>query len=291
MPSHVSGPLDRIAARIRENVRKKADGDIDVPEERKTFESMGKICKPIEGVAIETREVGGVSCDIVTPKDHVRRIVYFHGGAFCLGAPSGYRNWLTHLATAAKAEIVVPDYRLAPEHPFPAAPDDAFAVWKAANANVMMGDSAGANLTLATTIRARDSGAKTPESIMMISPWIDLDHTGETLHTNADKDPLVRIGDSRAHAALYLRDVSPRDPRVSPLFAELHGLPRTYVQVGRDEALLDDARRFESRARQAGVDVKMDIFDGVFHVWHFFAGVAPEADDAIARIARFIRDH
>lgn len=286
----MAGPLDRLAARIRENVRKKADGDIDVPEERKTFESMGKICKPLAGVTIETREVGGVACDVVTHAEHDRRIVYFHGGAFCLGAPSGYRNWLTHLAVATRAELVVPDYRLAPEHPFPAAPDDALSVWKAANATAMMGDSAGANLTLATTIRARDDGAKTPESIMLISPWIDLDHTGETLKTNAEKDPLVREGDSRAHAALYFGKTSPRDPRVSPLFADLRGLPRTYVQVGKDEALLDDARRFDVRAKEAGVDVKTDLFDGVFHVWHFFAGVAPEADDAIARIAKFF-DH
>jgi acetyl esterase/lipase len=283
----MSGPLQRIAARIRENVRKKADGDIDVPEGRKTFESMGKICQPKEGVAVETREVGGVSCEVVTAKDHARRIVYFHGGAFCLGAASGYRNWLTHLAFAAKAELVVPNYRLAPEHPFPAAPDDAFAVWQAANATGMMGDSAGANLTLATTIRARDQGAKMPASIMLISPWIDLDHTGETLKTNAEKDPLIREGDSRAHAALYFGKTSPRDPRVSPLFADLKGLPSTYVQVGSDEALLDDARRFDVRAKEADVDVKTDLFDGVFHVWHFFAGVAPEADDAIARIAKF----
>jgi len=286
----MSGPLQRIAARIRENVRKKADGDIDVRQERETFESMGKISQPFAGVSALTRDVGGVSCDIITPKDHQRRIVYFHGGAFCLGAPVGYRNWLTHLANAAKAELVVPDYRLAPEHPFPAAPDDAFAVWQAANATVMMGDSAGANLTLATTVRARDASEKMPESIMLISPWIDLDHTGETLKTNAEKDPLVREGDSRAHAALYFGETSPRDPRISPLYADLKGLPRTYVQVGKDEALLDDARRFDARAREAGVDVKTDSFDGVFHVWHFFAGVAPEADDAIARIAAFL-DH
>jgi acetyl esterase/lipase len=285
----MGGPLERIAARIRENVRKKADGDIDVPKERETFESMGKICQPLPGVAVETREVGGVSCDVITPKDHERRIVYFHGGAFCLGAPIGYRNWLTHLANATKSELVVPDYRLAPEHPFPAAPDDAMSVWAAANATVMMGDSAGANLTLATTIRARGTNAMMPQSIMLISPWIDLDHTGETLKTNAEKDPLVREGDSRAHAALYFGKTSPRDPRVSPLFADLHGLPRTYVQVGRDEALFDDARRFDVRAREAGIDVKTDLFDGVFHVWHFFAGVAPEADDAIARIAAFLR--
>jgi acetyl esterase/lipase len=284
----MSGPLDRIAARIRENVRKKADGDIDVPEERKTFESMGKICQPVAGVAVETRHVGGVSCDVITPKDHTQRIVYFHGGAFCLGAPIGYRNWLTHLANATKAELVVPDYRLAPEHPFPAAPDDAFAVWVAANATVMMGDSAGANLTLATTIRAQGTNVMMPQSIMLISPWIDLDHTGETLKTNAEKDPIVREGDSRAHAALYFGKTSPRDPRVSPLFADLKGLPRTYVQVGKDEALLDDARRFDARAREASVDVNTDFFDGVFHVWHFFAGVAPEADDAIARIAKFV---
>jgi monoterpene epsilon-lactone hydrolase len=284
----MSGPLDRIAARIRENVRKKADGDIDVPAERATFESMGKICQPIADVAIETREIGGVRCEILTPKQHERRIVYFHGGAFCLGAPIGYRNWLTHVANAAHAELVVPDYRLAPEHPFPAATDDAFAVWRSANANVMMGDSAGANLTLATTVRARDEGAKLPESAVLISPWIDLEHTGETLKTNATQDPIVREGDSRAHAKLYFRDLSPRDPRVSPLYADLRNLPPIYVQVGRDEALFDDARRFEARAREAKVDVKVDVFEGVFHVWHFFAGVAPESDDAIARIAAFV---
>ncbi len=286
------GPLDRIAARIRENVAKRPEGHIDVPTERVLFDGMGQVAKVAPDATWATRDAGGVPCEVITPKEHDRTIVYFHGGAFCLGTPFGYRAWVSRLATACRAETWVVDYRLAPEHPFPAAPDDAMRAWNAVPAaTIMMGDSAGANLTLATMVRARAEGTRLPRAVVMISPWIDLDHTGASIKTNAELDPLFREGDSRTYAKLYCGACSPSDPRVSPLFAELHGLPPTYVQVGKEECLLDDSTRFAEKARAAGASVKLDLYDGVLHVWHFFAGIAPEADEAIARIASFVRDY
>ncbi len=285
--------LDRIAARIRENVRKKPDGDIDVPREREVFDAMGQIAQLAPGTKVEPHEHG----EIVVPErsDGERAVVYFHGGAFCLGTPLGYRALLSHVARACRAPVFSVEYRLAPEHPFPAAPDDALAAWRAITSTdsnkryVMMGDSAGGNLTLGTLVRARDEGLRLPDVAVMISPWLDLDHTGESIRANAEADPLVREGDSRAHAKLYYGERSPRDPRVSPLFADLRGLPPLYVQVGRDECLLDDSTRLVTLAREAGVDLRLEVFDDVFHVWHFFAGIASESDDAIARIGEIVR--
>ncbi len=295
----MSAELDAIAAKIRENVRKRADGDIDVMRSRKAFEAMGKLAKPAEGVKHASSEVLGVRCDVTVPAEHDRdrSIIYFHGGAFALGAPEFYRAWLSHLAVACRAEVWAVDYRLAPEHPFPAAPDDALRAWRGAQTItkltsarvVMMGDSAGANLTLATMIAARDAGLPLPAAAVLISPWIDLALGGASVASNRERDPLIREGDSRAYAALYAGQASTSDARISPLHGALAKLPPTYVQVGKDEILYDDATRFEAKARAAGVDVTLDAFDGVFHVWHLLAGVAPEANDAISRIGEFVR--
>jgi len=299
--------LDGFAAKIRANVRARADGDLDVAESRKSFDAMGRIPRIVGGTEFERFAVPAAQGELgpllerLTPdlKDPERAVLYFHGGAFVCGTLDGYRSMLSHFAAACRATIDVLEYRLAPEHPFPAAHDDAFAAWRFSSASepksepkkqwVMMGDSAGANLALATMVRARDEGLPLPKAAVFVSPMLDLELGAESFERNAERDPLVRRGDSRAYASLYLKGASARDPRASPLFADLHGLPPIYVQVGKDECLHDDATRFADEARAAGVDVTLDEFDGVFHVWHFFAGIAPESDDAIERIGRFVR--
>ncbi len=298
----MSAALDQLAARIRENVRKSADGSIDVARARKAFEAMGRFAQPAAGSKHASTDVLGVRCDVTVPAEHDRdrTILYFHGGAFALGSPDFYRGYLSHLATACRAEVWAVDYRLAPEHPFPAAPDDALTAWRGAQAIaqltsqkvIFMGDSAGGNLSLGTMLRAKREDLPLPSACVLISPWIDLAHRGASMITNAEKDPLIRAGDSAAYAKLYAGDIAVDDPRISPLYASeenLAELPPIYVQVAKDEVLYDDATRFVERARSAGVDVSIDAFDGVFHVWHLLASVAPEADDAIARIGEFTR--
>jgi monoterpene epsilon-lactone hydrolase len=292
----MKGALEKFAARIRENMRKRADGDIDVAGMRAAFERMGSIAQLAPGTTVERPE--GFRGERLVPEAHDegRALVYFHGGVFVLGSAAVSRALVSHIARACRAVAWIVDYRLAPEHPWPAAHDDAFEAWRAITSDTkrppaMIGDSVGANLVLATMVRARDEGLPLPSSAVFLSPMIDLDLTGASMATNAERDPMVRRGDSAAYAKLYCKGISPGDARVSPLHADMHGLPPTYVQVGKDECLLDDSKRFLEKARAAGVDVTLDVFENVFHVWHFFAGIAPEADDAIARIGRFVRAH
>jgi acetyl esterase/lipase len=297
----VSVELDAIAARIRDNVRKRTDGDVDLAGGRKAFVGLGKLAQIAAGTKHASSDIHGVRCLVIVPENHDRdrNVVYLHGGAFCMGTPEIYLGWLSHLAVACRAEVWIPDYRLAPEHPFPAGHDDALRAWKSIQTvaaltktrTILMGDSAGGNLALATMVRARDEGIALPAAAVLISPWLDLALEGASVVLNADRDPLVRERDTHALAKMFLNGASASDPRASPLHADLRALPPIYVQVGKDETFYDDSTRFDSRARAAGVDVKLDAFDGVLHVWHFLAGIAPEADDAIARIGAFVASH
>jgi acetyl esterase/lipase len=187
-------------------------------------------------------------------------------------------------------------YRLAPEDPHPAALDDAVRAYRWALAfggadparTVIAGDSAGGGLTVATLVALRDALAPLPAAGVCLSPWVDLTQSGATIKTNADVDPMVHVEDLDRWADAYSGPRSTSDPAVSPLFADLAGLPPLLVDVGTAEALLDDARRLAERARAAGVEVTLTVAEDMVHVWHFFAGAGPEADDAIARVGAFI---
>ena len=187
------------------------------------------------------------------------------------------------------------DYRLAPEHPFPAAVDDAVTAYRfaisaghAPEAIALCGDSSGGGLALATLVALRDLGEPLPRTAICMSPWTDLTLSGASLQANRDADPMVSAATLALMADAYLGDVDRRSPTASPLFADLAGLPPLLVQVGSGELLLDDATRFAERAEAAGVDVTLEIWDDVFHVWHSFADLLPEARDAIARIGTYV---
>ena len=239
----------------------------------------------------------------VAESDPDRRLLYVHGGGYVIGSPVTHRRLCEGIARAGGCAVLNLDYRLAPEHPFPAAVDDAVSGLRfiqehgpngggAADAVFVAGDSAGGGLTLAALLAARDRGVDRPNAAIGISAWTDLAITGETIQTRADADPLLTDASMiRNMAGAYLGGAEPTDPLASPLYADYAGLPPLLLQVGDAEVLLSDTTRVAERARAAGVDVVEEVWDEMFHVWHAFAPMLPEGQQAIDRIGEFINQH
>lgn len=223
--------------------------------------------------------------------DQSEVIVHVHGGSYFCGSPMTNAALIVPIAQRTGLPVVSIDYRLAPEHPFPAAVDDSFAVCQALSAThtikAMYGESAGGGLALTTAIGMRDAGLALPERLGLIAPWTDLTLSGDTYQTNFGVDPDFTIADEpTAHAGLYAEG-SLDDPRVSPLFADHHGLPPTLIQVGGREILLSDSVRCASAMRLASVDVTLDVWDGLWHVWHLGQHL-PETTQAFDELAKFL---
>ena len=225
-----------------------------------------------------------------------RTVLYLHGGAYCVGSWGVYRGLTTHLAVAADAAVYAPNYRLAPEHPHPAALEDALEAYRwllgtgvSPERTALAGDSAGGGLALATAIAIRDSELPAPASLVLISPWVDLRCDSPSVTSRARIDPLLRPSWSRACAAMYLGGRAPDDPACSPLFANLEGLPPILIQVGSDEITLDDSTRLADRCREASVDVTLHIYDGLWHEFQIHAGLLQAADEAVAEMAEFLQ--
>lgn len=245
-----------------------------------------------------TVQAGGVRADrVITPRSRSdRHVLYLHGGGYTSGSPRVYRHFTWRIASATRAIVVAIDYRLAPEHPFPAALDDAVAAYRSLSAAgagriVVMGDSAGGGLALALLLKLRDEGIALPAAAIALSPWTDLVLTGASLKANAKSDPVVNVEDAAMFSKLYLAGADARAPYASPLYGDPAGLPPTLIHVGSDEILHDDAVRMAERMRDAGCRVELEVWRRMPHVWHLFAPVLPEANRAIARIARFVDRH
>ena len=245
-------------------------------------------------------ELGGVpALRVAMPASRPdRHILYLHGGGYVSGSPELYRHLLWRFAAAAAARVAAIAYRLAPEHPFPAALDDAVAAWRGLldeggdpRRMVAMGDSAGGGLALALALRLRDRAEKLPAALVAMSPWTDLALTGQSLRRNADADPMMNADDAPSLAARYLAGADPREPYASPLYGDPRGLPPTLIQVGSDEILRDDSVRMAERMREAGCAVALEIWPRMPHVWQAFAPMMPEARRAILRIGAFVREH
>jgi acetyl esterase/lipase len=224
-----------------------------------------------------------------------RQILFLHGGGYITGSPALYRHVLWRFADAARATVIAIDYRLAPEHPFPAALDDAVTAWHALLARgadprrcAVLGDSAGGGLALALALRLRDEGDPMPGAVAAISPWTDLAITGESCKDDS-ADPLLKSSCLKPFAAQYLGGADPRDPYASPLYGDPCGLPPTLLQVGSDEILRDDSVRMAARMRAAGCEVTLEVWPRMPHVWHAFAPAMPEAGRAIKRVGAFVQ--
>jgi epsilon-lactone hydrolase len=255
---------------------------------------------PRAPAAIKTATVdaGGVSAVRITTPGYERgcHVLYLHGGGYVAGSPSHYRHFTWRIAAVTRCAVLAIDYRLAPEHPFPAALEDAVAAYRwlfAGGADprqsAIIGDSAGGGLALAMLLKLRDDGLPLPSAAVALSPWTDLALQGRSLQLNAKADPMLNVEDARLFAKHYLNGADPRDPYASPLYGDLFGLPPTLIQVGSDEILRDDAVRMTERLRAAGCEVELEIWPALPHVWHLFAPLLPEADQAIERIGRFVR--
>lgn len=276
-----------------------------VPEEPPTIQEMrdGMEAAPQfpldEDVRCETADAAGIPGEwISTPESEEGRVLYYlHGGGYVMGSVNTHRVMISRLARATKARALAINYRLAPENPFPTAVKDATAAyrWLLATTNpkkvVIAGDSAGGGLTVATLLALRDAGDQLPAAGVCISPWVDLEGLGESMTTRAGVDPMVGKDGIVELGKTYLGGEDPRSPLAAPIYADLKGLPPLLIQVGTAETLLDDSTRLAERAKEAGVDVTLEPWDDMIHVWHSFAPMLPEGQQAIDRIGEFVRKH
>jgi len=267
---------------------------------RAYFENMASAFPAAKDVAYEPVMANGVPAEWMIPPDATKdeALFYLHGGGYTLGSINTHRDLASRLGKAARMRVLSVGYRLAPEHPYPAAVEDALAAYQwllregiEPKKIAIAGDSAGGGLTMATLVALRERNLALPAAAVCLSPWVDLEMSGESMTTKASVDPMVRAEGVKMMAKLYLGENHARTALASPLYADLRGLPPLLIQVGTAEVLLDDAVRLAERAKAAGVDVTLERWEDMIHVWQFFAAMLPEGGKAIQRIGEFVRGH
>lgn len=284
---------------LRWRVKRRADRDVDVEQARAMARRMAMKARLPAGWRIEAvrtplpgewiERAGSAAPD-------ARTLLYLHGGGYYFCSPETHRVITIGLAAGSEARVYVPDYRLAPEHRFPAAVEDAVAAYRGILAQgaapervVVAGDSAGGGLALALLLALRDAGDALPAGAVLFSPWTDLAATGASLTRNDRSDAMFRGHRIAGAARIYLGDTPPTHPLASPLYADLAGLPPLFIQASDSEVLLDDAARVAEKAAKAGVAVEFRTWHKLPHVWQFFAPFLPEGRAALAEAAAFIR--
>jgi len=249
--------------------------------------------------ACERITIDGMEAEWADPPgaDKDRVLLYLHGGGWVVGSINAYKKVAGEIANVAGCRALVVDYRLAPEHKFPAALDDCVAAYRWLLSQgyhpeniVIAGDSAGGGLTASTLVALRDAGDPLPAAGMLLCPGTDLTLDGGTFISNARDDVMLNGNIARMWVDMYLGDTDPQDPLASPAFANLKGLPPLYIQIGSRELLLDNARQMAEAAQSYGVPVELEIFDGMFHVWQCFYDMIPEGRDAVDKLGKFCNE-
>ncbi|MBM6594719.1 alpha/beta hydrolase [Microvirga sp. BT291] len=270
-------------------------------ERRRRLDEIGTAWPVAEDIALEPVDLGGISAEwsLAPGSDDSRVLLYFHGGGYCSGSILSHRRLVTEAGRAAGIRTLAVGYRLAPEHPFPAAQEDAMAAWRflltqgyGPSSIVIGGDSAGGGLTLAHTNRLRDAGEALPACAWLISPWTDLTLSGDTLTSKDPVDPIIHKGYLGELAEAYLGGhIDRADPRVSPLFADPGGLPPLLIQVGSAETLLADATRMAAAAGAADVAVTLEVWPHMIHAWSLWNARLEPGRQALTSAGDFMRRH
>ena len=263
---------------------------------RTAMEQLGAMIKFPKDVKCDPVDAGGVPAEWIIPPNAINQyiIYYLHGGGYISGSIKIYRDLAMRIARVSNARALIINYRLAPEHPFPAALEDATRAYQwlidsqgiSPNNMIIAGDSAGGGLALATLINLRDKAISLPSGAVCLSPLTDLANTGDSAKNNAKIDPIIFPELTDFCAKLYIEDDN-RNPLGSPLYANLQDLPPIFIQVGTAECLLDDSIRFEKRAKEAGLNVQLEIWKDMIHIFAYFAAWTPESRQAIDQIGNF----
>jgi monoterpene epsilon-lactone hydrolase len=272
-------------------------GVLNIARGRADTESLARAFKPCCVTYCESTLAYGVPAEWIAPQgvESSRAVLFLHGGGYYCGSIASHRTLAANVALACVARSLLIDYRLAPEHPFPAALEDAAASYEflldkgyAPGQIMVAGDSAGGGLALALLIHLRDEHKPMPAAAIFLSPWLDLTLSGASWVANARKDLMLDANELRQAAEIYLRGEDPRAPLASPCFADLHDLPPLLIQVGSHELLVSDSTYLAERARAAGVEVTLELWPGMQHEWQFAAKMLPEAQRAMSQIGAFV---
>lgn len=291
-PVHV--PLAAARLLVRRVVKPVLGTRLTPARQRQVLDALMRVALLPKGTRREATRIGDVPAERITTPATLpdRALLYLHGGAYLVGSPTTHRAVAAHLADSARAVAFVLDYRLAPEHPYPAAVDDALAAYRGllesgypADRIVVAGDSAGGGLSLALALRLRSVGEPLPAALGLISPWVDLSLAG--LDSSVD-DPLLGRGWMELGASSYAGGRAEL-PEVSPLKADLTGLPPLFVHAASDEMIRGDVERLVDAARSAGVEVTYELLDGHWHVTHLFAGMVREATEVVQQLGGWLR--
>lgn len=291
-PNALKDTYDGFTARMA------AEPPMDLPSLRNMLDTLEALAAEPTDVTYEDVDAGGVHAVLATPAgaNTDRVIVYAHGGGCVTGSSASHRKLAAHLAKAAGTRALIPDYRLAPEHPFPAQIDDLVTVHRwlrnqgyAPEATATAGDSAGGNLSISTVLKLRELGEPLPAAIVVLSPWLDMEVVGETMKSNAETDALVSAEVSGMMAGMYLGQTGADDPLANPLHADLAGLPPLFASAGDAETLQDNAEKIVEKAKAAGVDASVELQPGQQHVYQFMAGRSKEADETIANAGNWLK--
>jgi monoterpene epsilon-lactone hydrolase len=286
--------VESVSQLLRENNPMRGE---TIQEMRANMDASTGLMPLPEDVVYTPVQIGGLDAEWTeAPEVRVDRVIlYFHGGGYTIGSIATHRQVVADISRAAGVRVLSLAYRLGPEDPHPAAVEDAIAAYRfllsldiEPERIAFAGDSAGGGLTIAALIAVRDAGLAAPAAGVCISPWLDLTQSGDSYESRAAEDPLVSKSMLDLMSAAYLDGQDPRQPTASPIFAKLEGLPPILIQVGTAEVLLDDSMRFTELAKAAGVDVELQVWDDMFHVWHCFAALIPEGGEAITKIAMYL---
>ena len=290
----------RITSQFVKGINKSTIDPAHIVEVRNRLNRMSRFLKPAFRVSVEATTVNGLYAEWLRPKvapdDKV--LLYLHGGAYLIGSCGTHRQLVSHIARAAGINTLLPEYRLAPEHPFPAAVEDAVGVYRSLLADgfkpgdiFIAGDSAGGGLAVATLLSLRHSAVPMPAAAVLLSPFLDVTASGESATTRADQDPWFDARDLVVVAENYCTDAGDwKNPLVSPVFANVAGLPPTFIQVGDDEILLSDATRFAALMQEAGLEVELEVWPEMWHVFQLLVGKMPESRNAIRKIGAYLRE-